>query len=267
MKVYASSLADTLMARGQYFATADDIVEMLGITSGRVWGSIHRAVANNKLTAVTKGGWVPVPPEYRSAGAPPPLHFIDPMMKFMGHGYYIGFLSAAAIHGASHQTPMVCQVATAALLRDRRIGSSHLQFIRRSETTSRSTERRIVPTGRVAVSTPEVTVLDLVEAPRLGGGLSNVATVIGDLIFDDIININKLADDAAGYPMTVAQRAGHLIDFMSAELKITVDTQPLHNHVSNSRQTTVPLRPSSPSQGVRDDRWHVDVNTAVEHDL
>ena len=36
------------------------------------------------------------------------------------------------------------------------------------------------------VSTPEVTVLDLVASPGHGGGLSNVATVVGDLLEDDL---------------------------------------------------------------------------------
>lgn len=267
MAIRPSNLADDLIAQGQHFVTVEQLAERLQVAPDRVFGSVHRAVAANKLVAVTKGGWVPVPPEYRKSGAPPPLHFIDPMMKFLGHDYYVGFLSAAEMHGASHQAPMVFQVATPALLRDRRIGQSRLQFARRSDTARRSTERRIVPTGRVNVSTPEVTVLDLVEAPRLGAGLSNVATVIGDLISYDLLDIEKLANDARGYPMSVVQRAGYLIDFMARELELTADSKPLNDHVSGSTPTTVLLRPDQPGRGVRDDRWRVDVNTDVEHDL
>ncbi|MEZ5260010.1 MAG: type IV toxin-antitoxin system AbiEi family antitoxin [Ilumatobacteraceae bacterium] len=107
---------------------------------------------------------MPVPPEYREAGAPPPSHYIDPLMRHLGHPYYVGLLSAARLHGASHQVPMALQVVTPALLRDRWIGSSRLSFIRRSSARSRPTVQRNVPTGRITVATPEVTVLDLVEA-------------------------------------------------------------------------------------------------------
>ena len=32
------------------------------------------------------------------AGAPPPLHYIDPLMRHLGHPYYVGLLSAARLH-------------------------------------------------------------------------------------------------------------------------------------------------------------------------
>jgi predicted transcriptional regulator of viral defense system len=260
-------VADDLIANGTHFVSTPDLDARLGVHADQLWGSLQRSIEAHRIVSVTKGGWVPVPPEYRKSGAPPPLHFIDPMMKFLGHDYYVGFLSAAEMHGASHQAPMVFQVATPALLRNRRIGQSRLQFARRSATASRSTERRIVPTGRVNVSTPEVTVLDLVEAPRLGAGLSNVATIIGDLISDDLLDIEKLASDAQGYPTSVVQRAGYLIDFMASELDLTTDTRALHDHVTGSELTTVALRPGQPSGKIRNDRWRVEVNTDVEHDL
>lgn len=154
------------------------------------------------------------------------------MMAFFGHDYYVGFLSAAAIHGASHQSPMVNQIATPALLRNRYIGRSRVQFIRRAQTAQSATQRHLVPTGRINVSTPEVTVLDLVESPLLGAGISNVATVIGDLIVDPILETERLAIDARSYPITVAQRAGHLLDFMCEELDVTLDIGPLRRLVS-----------------------------------
>lgn len=266
-RIAPSNVADELIANGTHFINAPDLAACLGVNPDQLWGSLQRSIEAHRMVSVTKGGWVPVPAEYRKSGAPPPLHFIDPMMKFIGHDYYVGFLSAAEMHGASHQAPMVYQVATPALLRDRRIGQSRLQFVRRSETATRSTERRIVPTGRVNVSTPEVTVLDLVEAPRLGAGLSNVATVIGDLISDDLLDIEKMSIDAQGYPMSVVQRTGYLIDFMAHELGLATDTKSLHDHVTGSKPTTVPLRTGRPGRGVRNDRWRVDINTDVEHDL
>ena len=42
-----------------------------------------------------------IPPEFRSWGAVPATHFIDPMMRFLGHDYYVGYLSAAEAHGAA----------------------------------------------------------------------------------------------------------------------------------------------------------------------
>jgi len=263
----AADLSDELIAHGQHFVTADEIAARLDIEPERLWGSIHRAVDDNKLVSVTKGGWAPVPPEYRKGGAPPPSHFIDAMMNFLGHPYYVGFLSAAAMHGASHQAPMVFQVATPALLRDRSIGSWRVQFARRAATAERETVRKTVPTGRVTVSTPEVTVLDLVESPRLGAGLSNVATVIGDLLLDEHLDLDKLALDAHGFSLSVSQRTGHLIDFMAHELSIEVDNRSLQRRVTKAKPSIQRLRTDQPPRPQVDERWHININTDIEHDL
>jgi hypothetical protein len=83
---------------------------------------------------------------------------------------------------------MVIRVVTDAILRDRRIGAQHVTFIRRRDTVHGATERPMVPTGRIRVASPEVVVLDLVEGPHYGAGLSNVATVIAELLDGDQIH-------------------------------------------------------------------------------
>jgi predicted transcriptional regulator of viral defense system len=254
-----------MIARGRHFASVDEVAALVGVESESVSDSLQRARAARKVVSVTKGGWVPVPPEYRAAGAPPPLHYIDPMMRHLGHPYYVGFLSAARLHGASHQAPMVLQVATPALLRDRTIGGSRIQFIRRSTAPDRPTVLRNVPTGRVTVSSVEATVLDLVEAPDLGAGLGNVATVIGDLLLETAIDPDQLAAAAAGYPTAVAQRAGHLVEFMANEVGVTVGLDALDDALREA--TYVALDPQEHREGERDRRWHVIVNTDIEHDL
>ena len=214
--------------------------------------------------SVTKGGWVPVPAEYRPVGAPPASHFIDPMMEHLGHSYYVGFLSAAAAHGAAHQSPMVFQVVTPARLRDRRIGRSRIEFIQRAAAAQRPRARRDVPTGRIWVSTPEVTALDLVEAPGEGAGLSNVATIIGEFLLDEVLDADELASVAGAYPTAVAQRAGYLIDRMAAEVGASFDTSPLHGRIGEARQ--LPLT-SGEGASNADPRWRVVAPVPLEHDL
>ena len=260
-----SGLADWLMGRGQHFISTHEAARLLGVDPGTVWTSLERARQAGKMVSVTKGGWVPVPPEYRNAGAPPPIHYIDPLMKHLGHAYYVGFLSAAASYGASHQAPMVLQVVTNARLRNRRVGRSRIQFVRRRATGDRLTQRRNVPTGRVTVSTPETTVLDLVEAPTVGAGLSNVATVIGDLLVEGHLDSAVLAEVAETYPTTAAQRAGHLIESMAREVGVGIKLEELAQLVTYSNYT--PLSPGKPATRGRDKRWKVQINTTIEHDL
>lgn len=202
-----------------------------------------------------------MPPDHRSAGAPPASHFIDPLMDHLGRHYYVGLLSAAALHGAAHQSPMAFQVVTDARMRDRRVGRNRLLFLPRAAVAKRPRERRTVPTGRIWLSTVATTVLDLVESPDDGGGLSNVATVLGELLLDQRFEPADLVATVGTYSSTVLQRAGYLIDRLAAELDICVDTESLREKVAAAR-----YRPLDPAQGdgPRDPRWHLIMNADIE---
>jgi predicted transcriptional regulator of viral defense system len=263
--VSPSQLPDWLLSRGRHFVTTAEVAELVGVDEPKVHLSLQRPREARKIVSVTKGGWVPVPPEYRQAGAPPPIHYIDPLMRHLDHPYYVGFLSSARIHGASHQVPMVFQVVTPALLRDRRIGASRVQFIRRAATADRPVLEHKVETGRVTVATPETTVLDIIEAPDLAAGLGNVGNVVGELVLEELVNGARLTDAAVDYPATVAQRAGWMIEFMAAEVGATVELDDLAELVAE-REYTV-LDPRAAADGRRDRRWRLCVNTEVEHDL
>ena len=206
---------------------------------------------------------MPVPPEYRSAGAPPPGHFIHQLMEFLGHYYYVGLLSAAAIHGASHQAPMVFQVVTSAKLRERKVGRGRIQFIQRSDISDHPRVQHIVPTGRIWVSTPEVTVFDLVESPEQSAGLSNAATIIGGLLIDGLLDPIALASIGAQYPQAIVQRVGYLVDFMADEVGVEFDTELLCESMKESRYRG--LSPGD-SPGPHDPRWHIVANAEIEHD-
>ena len=258
-------LADWLIGGGRHFVSTAEVAEILSVDAASVPASVERARAAGKLVRVTKGGWVPVPPEYRIAGAPPPSHFVHQLMEHLGHLYYVGFLSAAAIHGASHQAPMAFQVVTPARLRERRIGRGRIRFIHRPAAAERARALHNVPTGRIWVSVPEVTVFDLLDAPRHGAGLSNVATIIGEFLGDGRLDPNELASVGASYPASVAQRVGYVIDFMAAEVDAEFDTSPLRELVADSRYR--PLSPGGGDGGHHDPRWHVVANAPIEHDL
>lgn len=264
-QVRPAELADYLVGRGQRFVTTDEVASLLGVAPAEVRNSLRRSREHGRMLSITKGAWVPVPAQHRSAGAPPAEDFIDHLMTFLGHAYYVGFLSAAAMHGASHQSPMVFQVVTPAVLRDRTIGRNRLRFIRRTDAAQRATQRRTVTTGQVTLSTPEITVLDLVDAPLLGAGLSNVATIIAQFLDDELIDPERLASQATQYPLAVAQRTGYLIETMAEAIDRTIDLDPLHALVAH--RATVSLDPHLPGRGERIDRWRVVANTDVEPEL
>lgn len=187
-------------------------------------------------------------------------------MRHLAHDYYVGLLSAAEVHGFAHQRPQVFQVMTPARLRDRSFGRLRLSFITSSEVPRRPVVVKNTPTGTMRISTREATALDLVALPRRGGGLSNVATILGEMLHDDALDIKALARLATDYPIAVAQRTGWLLELVSHDLDRDVDLEPLRK-IAATRSTPTPLASHASSRGPVDERWNVIVNDTIEPDL
>ena len=249
-------LADWLLARGRHWITTTDAAELLGIPQRHVAPSLAQSRRRGYLFSPSKGLYVAVPPEFRSWGAVPAAHFIDAMMHHLGHDYYVCLLSAAEIHGFSHQRPQVFQVMTPARLRARAFGRVRIEFITSVHTSDRPTDIVNTPTGTMRVSTPETTVLDLVSFPNASGSLFNVATIIGDMLVEAALDVGGLVEVASGYPASVVQRTGWLLDYMAGQVDARVDTGPLVP-VASSRATPTPLDPSQGRSGTLDRRWNV----------
>ena len=249
-------LADWLLARGRHWVTTREAAELLGIPEHHVAPSLAQSRRRGYLFSPTTGLYVAIPPEFRSWGAVPAAHFVDPMMRHLGHDYYVCLLSAAEIHGFSHQRPQVFQVMTPARLRSRTFGRVRIEFITSVHTSDRPTDVVNTPTGTMRVSTREATVLDLVSFPNASGALFNVATIIGDMLVEDALDVGRLAESASGYPVSIVQRTGWLLDYMAEQVEVEVDTEPLVA-VASARATPTPLDPGHGRSGDLDRRWNV----------
>jgi predicted transcriptional regulator of viral defense system len=263
VRVRAPELCDWLLAHGRSFVTTEQAAVLLGVPPGQVRTRLHAPVSRGELISPARGFWVPVAPQYRNWGAPPPVEVVDALMAHLARDYYVGWLSASELLGAAHQRPQVFQVAVQASVTDRQIGRSRWEFAVRSEVSQRPRTRRQVPTGYVWVSTPEVTVLDLCDDPLRAGGLSNAATVIGELAEDDLIDVPALARVADQYPAAAGRRAGWVLSLVAPDLELSGLAEVVARRVASPS----PLRPDRPERGSIDARWRVRVNADVEPDL
>jgi hypothetical protein len=124
-----------------------------------------RLQKQNRLVMPRRGFFVIVPLEYRSASAPPPAWYIDALMRFHGRPYYVGLLSAAALHGAAHQQAQEFQVITDRALRPAIAGRTQLRFFHKRHQAQTPTVAMKVETGTMLLSSPEATAFDLVRYP------------------------------------------------------------------------------------------------------
>ncbi|MBU4555450.1 MAG: type IV toxin-antitoxin system AbiEi family antitoxin, partial [Actinobacteria bacterium] len=97
-----STFVDQLQATGTYTFTHADARAALPTSEIAVDNALRRLKKRGRILAPRRGFYVIVPTEYVTAGSPPPSWFIDDLMGFLTQPYYVGLLSAAAIHGASH---------------------------------------------------------------------------------------------------------------------------------------------------------------------
>jgi predicted transcriptional regulator of viral defense system len=148
---------------------------------------------------------------------------------------------------------------TGARLRDRSFQRVRFQFVYSRHLGDRTVEVINTPTGTARVASRATTVFDVVSFPRLAAGLSNVATVIGDMLDEQALDPALLVREAAGYPASVVARTGWLLDFMAERLELQFDTSGLVAPAA-ARATPTLLDPSGSRVGERDERWNVIVN-------
>ena len=279
-KIRSRDLPEFLLASGETFVSTERVAQLLGVRPARVSSCLTAARREGRIVSITKGMWAPVEEGWRHLGAHPPGEYLDDLMAHLGHRHYVAYRSAAAVYGASHHSFPAFQVAVDVYCRDRTIGGTHLRFVRSSRVGSAPVRRQ--PYGheaaQVTVSTPEATVLDLVDRPQLGGGLDYVATILGDLQAFGLLDARELAVVSEIYPKAIVQRAGHILDYMSRELAGMIDRPldlgPLEHALAARGTKTVTLSCGHEAPPTRtaaasdtDRRWKVLVDYEIEHDL
>ena len=258
--VNARAFVETLQSSGRYVFTRDEARQALRLSDIALKNALWRLVRSGRIASPRRGFNVIVPPEYRAAGSIPPSWFIQDLMTYLGRPYYVGLLSAAALHGAAHQAPHELQVVTDRSLRPVEMGRVRIRFVKKARPSQTPTVGIKTPTGNIKVSAPEATALDLVHYVEHAGFLSNVATVLNELAERLDPAALARAVEAEGEPV-YAQRLGYLLERTGhAELAAS-----LHEWIKVKACRVTPLRPDLPMVGVpRDRRWRVAVNEEVE---
>jgi len=250
----------TLQSHGLQDFTVDEAHRALGGSLQRVQVGLSRLAAKGVLIRPVKGLYIIVAPEHRALGAPPPLWYIDTLMQRLDLPYYVGILSAAALHGASSQAPQELQVVTTTYRPLKVVGRGRIRWVVKRHLANSATQDMATPTGKVHVSTPETTALDLVRYARHAGYLDNVTTVISDLA--ELLDVDRLVQ-AAGSDLSTAWRLGYLLcvaghDVLAADYRARLPVR---------RGAPIRLDVNAPAAaGEVDPLWHLIINTTIDPD-
>lgn len=266
MKKNAKSIADlvnSLQQKGRYTFTKAEVKKAIGESDAVLKLSLWRLAKKQRIVLIREGFYIIVPLEYASGGFLPPEWFIDDLMKFIRQPYYVGLLSAAAIHGAAHQQPQEFHVVTQQAQRNIKVGPLQIRFFKKASTKSSPTEESKTPTGYMKVSNPAVTAIDLVAyAPRVGG-LDRILTVLQELS-EKIIPDMLLETARKERNIAYVQRLGWLLEKAGQDGLVAK----LADWIKSQKPRETPLDPSLPRKGFsRDPKWKVIVNADAEGEL
>ncbi len=251
---------DRLQAGGRYSFLRAEAMKDSGFSPEAVSKALQRAVKRGRIVKLKDYFYVIVPLEYASAGSPPVSWFVRDLMTAMGLPYYVGLLSAAGLHGASHQQPQQFQIVTDRSVRPMIAGRTRLRFFA-SKYTARAASADIkTPTGSMCISTRETTLLDLVRFVRSAGGLDNVATILAELspAADPrlLIAAVRLVHDV---PNT--QRLGYILDHVRQRRL----SDPIHAWLERQKPHILALQSGQPVNDAKlNRRWNLLVNRSIE---
>jgi len=184
-------------------------------------------------------------------------------MRHLGEPYYVALLTAAQFHGAAHHKPQRFQVMVRKNRRCILRGTAlPIEFIARHDLERTPIVELNTPTGRIRVSSPEATALEVAGHPRYCGGMDNVANTAAEI--SDVMDAKRLVAAARLCPLLWAQRLGYLLDLTGhSEM-----AGPLAAYVAEQDPAYVPLsRHARGPTGPRDTRWRLIVNETVEPDV
>lgn len=264
---------DEQLSRGRAYFSREEGLQALSLSPEAFTAAVTRLVKKQRLASPRRGFYLILRPEDQTAGAPDPVRWIDPLMKYLEIDYRISLLRAAAFHGSSHQAAMVFQVIVPQQLRDFEIGRHRLQFIYQTMSTFAQVNQTDwlgkikSEAGFAKIAGVELTLLDAARYFHKAAGINGVAQIVKDL--GAKADPRKLAKVAAHYENTSVRRLGYLLDHANHVRQASA-----LEHFAHQAKSMKPLDPSVKpllesltALHEKDTRWKLIINESVETDF
>jgi predicted transcriptional regulator of viral defense system len=262
-KNYLFSWIEKQQSWGRYVFSLEQVKkEFPDLSEAAILLSLNRLSRKNRVVSVYKGFYLIVPPEYFSKGISP-LNFIDDLMTFVGKPYYVGLLSAAALHGAAHQQPQEFFVVTSTKQLATLKKGIKINYFTKKNISHISVDKRKTETGYAYVSSPELTAADLVYYQNRIGGLNKGCLVINEL--SETIKTERITPEFIDILTTpTIQRLGFIFDRIVSQPDLA---DKIFNISQKQRRTFFwqPLKAGGERKGFdTDKKWKIIINIIVK---
>jgi len=254
-----------LLSYEEYSFSWDELVNTTGKNQTSTKRELSRLVDKKEVINLRQGFYLIIPPRYSTTGKLPLQLYTDKLFKYLNRQYYLGFYSAAKIHGASHQQVQRDYIMTQ---NPPLIDINKIPIDIRFITTTNWPEENILikksDAGIYKISSPALTAADLIHYQTKLGGLNRMLDVIQELT-EEIVE-HDLANLRNWYPhISTLQRLGFVLDKIgNADYLSDI----IFNHLESNKYYPVLLTPNSKQKpGAVYNKWKVDVNIELESDI
>ena len=254
-----------LESKFQYCFTKEEAKAALGLSGENLTRALYRQSRKNRILSIRRGIYLVLPIRYQARQALPLELYIDLMAQKIAKPYYVGLHSAALRHGASHQAVMEHYIITQKPQpRDTNKKSVKIKFFETNLWPKANIQKKKSEAGYYNVSSPALTMADLIHFQNKVGGYNRVYTVLDEL--KESLTIKDMKDLCDWYPYkSVLQRLGFMLSSLKANGTCINE---LKRRLSKERlQATLLVEKKGQRPGRVDPVWKIDANVKLESDL
>ncbi|GHT20906.1 hypothetical protein AGMMS4957_08940 [Bacteroidia bacterium] len=257
------NFVNSVLARWQFSFTINELREEFHLSDAVLNQGLYRLTQKKKIKKIRKGFYAVLPPTYQQFGYLPMYSYIDNLMKSLGKPYYVSLLTAAQLHGAAHQKPMVEFVTTTYPVPRSIINKQmKLYFVGKKQLLTDGIVEKKGEGGYFNVSSPELTAFDLLDQIRRFG-LNHITTVLQEL--HEAMAVSALKKIAVqNNNISNIQRLGYILENFCENQKLA---GVLSKILAKRDCFPVPLSPLKGSSGKIDKKWQIIINTEIDPDL
>ncbi|MDA3866733.1 MAG: type IV toxin-antitoxin system AbiEi family antitoxin [Salinivirgaceae bacterium] len=254
-----------LLSIENYSFSVKEIAEATDGTSNSLKFELHRLSEKGEIINLRKGFYLIITPRYSSAKKLPIQLYCEKLFQYLNRIYYVGLFSAAKFHGASHQQVQKDFLITKQpKFNDISKNNINIRFFTTRNWSEKNIQLKKSDAGFYKVSSPALTIVDLIHFQTKLGGINRIFATIEELAEEltskDVEELLKWYSNKS-----TLQRFGFLLE----ELNINKDLQELiYTKLKSDKFFPVLLSPKlNEKAGAVNNKWKVNVNVKLESDL
>ena len=254
-----------LLSYEEYSFSLNELIKNLNKTETAIRSELSRLIAKSEIVNLRKSFYLIIPPRYSSLQKLPIQLYCEKLFKYLNRNYYVALFSAAKFHGASHQQVQRDYVITEKpKYKNISKNAFDIRFFTISNWVGKNIQLKKSDAGIYKVSSPALTIADLIHHQTKLGGINRMLSIIEELAEE--LTEADLIELLDWYPnKSTLQRFGFLLE----ELKIRTEYQKLlFANLKAVNFFPVLLSPNANKKpGSVSNKWKVVVNVKLENDL